>query len=443
MKLITKPEIRLSHPIREVIDLYGYDRYLGTILPGENFPLHSLIVQGLENLENRLVAVSKATSQAFVIDISDFINTYLLPGGVVAYLQDLTNAGKWELYSTYIDPGEGVVTAYFGILLITKLKNRSFSVNCSNADLVDIFYYYDKYLGNSHWFMPEGCVIGVCAKYKIKEKQDFLSFDIEFQSDFCLSGTSTSSTNCYRTKIGFVDKSFFKKIPDLNRIHRVSGPRSNEVSYVKGGISDFLALKAIAYNNGINISNDVLRILDWGVGCGRIARRFSEDAVKSAVFGIDIDSDNIGWCKSNLKGEFNVVPLFPPTNFESGQFDLIYSCSVLSHLTEDSIRLWLNELNRILSLDGLALLSFNGSSNSAAYLSRRPEHVNALRMNKLFDSDINRQLDGFIDGHDYYRATFASDEWWRNMFSLYFELIDFEQSVVSGHQHIAVLRKRK
>jgi SAM-dependent methyltransferase len=437
MKLLTQPEIRLNESVRESMDLYVHDLYIGTLSPEGGFPLHPLIGQDLKRLDHGVAAVSIATSQAFVIDISDFVKTYLTSGGIVAYLQALTNAGKWELYSTYLDPSIGVVTAYFGVLLTAKLKEKTFLINCHNADLVDVFYYYDKYLGNSHWFMPDGCVIGVCAKYKIKEVQDYLAFDITFQGKVDLS-----ETNCYRTKVGFVDNSFFTKIPDIDRIHRVSGPRSNEITYLKGGLSDFLALKAIASKHGIHVSNDALRILDWGVGCGRIARRFAEDAVKSIVFGIDIDSDNVDWCKNNLNGEFSVVPLSPPINFESGQFDLIYSCSVLSHLTEEYIDLWLSELNRILRSDGLALLSFNGSSNSAAYLSRRPEHVNSLRMNKLFDSDVNRQLDGFISGDEYYRATFATDEWWRQMFNVHFELVDMERSVVSGHQHIAVLRKR-
>ena len=59
---------------------------------------------------------------------------------------------------------------------------------------------------------------------------------------------------------------------------------------------------------------------------------------------------------------------------------------------------------------------------------------------KLFDSDVNNELDGFIPNTDYYRASFASDEWWKSKFSNYFKHVDIELSVVNGFQHIAVLR---
>lgn len=437
MKLLIRPDIRLSHPTSESLDLYAHDHHVGTISPGGGVPLHSFIQVNPRVLEKGLVAISKTTSHAFRIDVTEFVNEYLSPGGVVEYLQSITNAGKWELYSTYPNTAKGIVTAYFGVLLTTRLRGRSFSIVCNNKHPIEFLCYYDKYFGGTHWYMPDGCVIGVCAKYKIEGKQDYLSFDIIFDED-----DDSSCNDCYRTKVGFIDKIFFTNMPDKERIHRISGPNSNEVSYVKGGISDYLALKAIAAKHGLRISRDALTILDWGVGCGRVARQFAADSVKSSLFGIDIDRDNITWCEEHLKGVFIPVPLAPPIPFSTSKFHLIYSCSVLSHLTEAYIHLWLEELNRVLDLHGIALLSFNGSSNSAPYLSRRPDLVYNLRLNKLFDSDVNRQLEGFIDGQDYYRATFATDEWWYHAFNLHFDLIHVERSVVSGYQHIAVLRKK-
>lgn len=438
MKLQIIPEIKLSAQINDNVDLYVHDNYIGTFHQGEVFPLHSLIFQCLEDLCRGVVAVSRSNSKAFVIDVGEFVDKYLMSGGILEYLQSLTNAGKWELYSTYKGPEEGTLTAYFGLLFPLNLRNKSFSIVCNSAELINMFFYYDKNLGNSHWFMPKGCVIGVCATFKILEYHDYLTFDVVFDNE-----VGSSILSCFRTRVGFIDKSFFNNIPDINRIHRISGPRANEVSYVKGGLADFLALKSIISKYGICLDSASLRILDWGVGCGRVARRFVEHATKSVLYGIDIDRDNIDWCQKKLIGEFSTVPLSPPTSFESGFFDIIYSCSVLSHLTEKYIHLWLHEINRLLSPDGIALLSFNGSSNSSAYLSRRPGCIESLCKYNFFDADVNRQLQGFIDSNDYYRATFAVDEWWFDVLSTHFDLVSIELSVVSGHQHIAVLHKKK
>jgi hypothetical protein len=115
---------------------------------------------------------------------------------------------------------------------------------------------------------------------------------------------------------------------------------------------------------------------------------------------------------------------------------------VLSHLSETASHSWLKELHRLLSPSGLALLSFNGSSNLATYLASRPGALAHALRRGFFDEDVNNDLHGFIPSNNYYRATFASDGWWRATFERYFELVAVESAVVSGHQDIAVLRRK-
>ena len=61
---------------------------------------------------------------------------------------------------------------------------------------------------------------------------------------------------------------------------------------------------------------------------------------------------------------------------------------------------------------------------------------------QLFDADVNHDLDGFIPGKEYYRASFASDEWWIEMFEKFFHVVRTEQCVVNGYQHIAIVRRK-
>ena len=70
---------------------------------------------------------------------------------------------------------------------------------------------------------------------------------------------------------------------------------------------------------------DFTSICDWGCGCGRLIQAIHHLAPGANLTGIDIDRDNIEWCEQNLKyAQFHDVPLFPPTKFADGQFDLLF-----------------------------------------------------------------------------------------------------------------------
>ena len=78
--------------------------------------------------------------------------------------------------------------------------------------------------------------------------------------------------------------------------------------------------------------NACRHVLDWGVGCARIARFFPEP-VRGRVYGVDIDSFNIGWCRGNIPGiAFEVTSPVPPLPFSDGFFELVYGHSVFTHL---------------------------------------------------------------------------------------------------------------
>jgi SAM-dependent methyltransferase len=222
---------------------------------------------------------------------------------------------------------------------------------------------------------------------------------------------------------------------------RVSGPKERPISFINKGFTASRRLRAIALKHGVKLDSPQLRILDWGVGCGRVIRHF-EDLPTSDLWGVDIDEDNVAWCNGNLRSKSFLTNLSPPTPLADATCDLIYSCSVLSHLTEESTLEWLAEMQRLLSADGIGLLSFNGTANAATYLSRRPREFVQMLQTGFYDNDINHDLDGFIGNSEYYRATFCSDQWWQTAFSKYFELVSVEPGVVSNHQNIAVVRKK-
>jgi SAM-dependent methyltransferase len=112
------------------------------------------------------------------------------------------------------------------------------------------------------------------------------------------------------------------------------------------------------------------RILDFGCGCGREARRLLLQRDKPKVYvGIDISKPMIEWCQRNLAREgfrflhhdvWNVK--YAPENsrnrylpiLDAGrQFTLIEANSVFTHLHEDQSEFYLQQMSSMLAPNGL------------------------------------------------------------------------------------------
>ena len=95
-------------------------------------------------------------------------------------------------------------------------------------------------------------------------------------------------------------------------------------------------------------------ILDFGCGWGRIIRFFIKDIQSSKIWGCDPEEEMIKICKEQNKYcNFECIKSYPPTSFHDNTFDLIYSYSVFSHLSEDLHLRILQEIKRILRPGGI------------------------------------------------------------------------------------------
>jgi SAM-dependent methyltransferase len=121
------------------------------------------------------------------------------------------------------------------------------------------------------------------------------------------------------------------------------------------------------------------RALDFGCGCGRIARHMLP--VVAELHGVDHNRRLVRWCERNLKpGSFRPNGMQPPLPFPAGRFDLVWAWSVFTHLPADLQRLWISELGRVVAPGGLIIFTTHGRAMAAAL---RPDRRAAFERGEL------------------------------------------------------------
>jgi hypothetical protein len=146
-------------------------------------------------------------------------------------------------------------------------------------------------------------------------------------------------------------------VPPGELINQVSGMPSEEIFLASGADGRNIIADVLA-TNGIDIEH-MDRLLDFGVGCGRIARHWQD--VSAELHGCDYNPALVEWCNANLPHVTAVCnQLNPPLPYGDQAFDFVYALSVFTHLTEPQQRPWSAELRRVTRLDGTVLFTTHG-----------------------------------------------------------------------------------
>ncbi|HWB82808.1 MAG TPA: class I SAM-dependent methyltransferase [Bryobacteraceae bacterium] len=233
-------------------------------------------------------------------------------------------------------------------------------------------------------------------------------------------------------------------VPGTDAIRRIAG-RERADLFLLEGYTAYRKLENILHETAGRTFADAANVLDWGCGCGRLMRylaRPSEVLAGAAQWtGADIDAESIAWCRSHLTGDFVVLPLLPPSPLPDHHFDLILGVSVLTHLNEETQRLWLEELQRVSRPGAILLLSYHGEA-SVERSAFSTEWVDAW-LSRGFDAGIvDHALDQVISEKSYYRAAFHTTGYIHQNWSKYFEILAIKDSVISNHQNLAILKRR-
>lgn len=239
----------------------------------------------------------------------------------------------------------------------------------------------------------------------------------------------------------FCDAAREGEFPGEERRFRVIGNRDLN-GFILTGLTDFKRLDAAALALTGKGLGEYPRILDWGCGCGRLAR-YTARLPNVALTGCDIDADNVAWCAEHLLGRFASTTLTPPLPFVDASFDLVYGVSVFTHLREPLQNAWLDELRRVTAPGALLLMTIHGhTALDYAGLSREDYGILRRRISDqgLYVSSTNTQLDGHAEHKGEYVNVFHDLSYVRRNWSRYFEIVEILPGYIYTHD-LVVLRR--
>jgi SAM-dependent methyltransferase len=235
--------------------------------------------------------------------------------------------------------------------------------------------------------------------------------------------------------------------PDVKNYERTCGPVTSEAvdaiipSFNISGVSIAYQLHSLARK--FFAETGPATILDWGIGCGRVAvplkRGMNPDA---RVIGVEVDRVNAEWCRQNLRDiPVSTSDFFPPLEIEASSIDMIYGISVMTHLTEGAQYAWLKELWRVLKPGGICVLTTHGEYALLIHNTRDRHVINQLASIGISDIIVDANLGPRLEFKRYYRGTFQLRRQVEEQWSKFLEVIAYYPAGLQVFQDIVVLRK--
>jgi ubiquinone/menaquinone biosynthesis C-methylase UbiE len=157
-------------------------------------------------------------------------------------------------------------------------------------------------------------------------------------------------------------------------MHLWEGYASTPEEYLESAQHDMAIMLEILSKAGAS-PQELARVLDFGCAAGRMLRFYPHREGTSERWGVDINAQHINWCQLHLSPPFSFVTTTtaPHLPFEDGYFDLVYSGSVFTHIS-DRADAWFLELRRIVRKGGYLYITIHDKRTVEVLLTKYKDH---------------------------------------------------------------------
>jgi SAM-dependent methyltransferase len=232
----------------------------------------------------------------------------------------------------------------------------------------------------------------------------------------------------------YAERAEFARLPPASLRYRVHGTPDVE-GFLNVGKKWSRIIEATLEKIGKDFDS-FQNVLDFGCGCGRTLIWFANRSRSPRLYGTDIDTEAISWCRANLdSARFSVNDPLPPLEYPSETFDLVYAISVFTHLDEGYQFSWLNELKRVTRPEGIVLLTVHGRH---AWEDLPREDVVDIE-SKGFKFIASNTMKGIFP--EWYQNAYHSEEYVLDRYSKYFDVLAYIPKGMSDLQDVVILQK--
>lgn len=161
------------------------------------------------------------------------------------------------------------------------------------------------------------------------------------------------------------------RVPSAGQVDQVQRPeKSIPGAFVATGQRTVLSYLCELRDHGFDPTR-FERILEFGVGFGRLIRHFYPFAAE--LHGCDVTGSAVRYCQDCYGGRVQVVRSDPkpPLPYPHGHFDYVYANSVFTHIPALLVPDWVAEMARITRPGGCVILSVFGSNRYLRRLTER------------------------------------------------------------------------
>jgi ubiquinone/menaquinone biosynthesis C-methylase UbiE len=198
----------------------------------------------------------------------------------------------------------------------------------------------------------------------------------------------------------------------VSRDREEYGTDDQSLIYWLMGLGDYVFIKRMLQQQGRELSPG-FSVLDLGCASGRVIRHFAAHESNLALYGADINQNNVTWANTYLPDHLTIFQntVLPQLPLASNSLDLVYGCSLFTHI-DDQEATWLLEIYRILKPGGMAFFTIHSERtwsqlNPDHYLFQlftgRPHQIRELNITEV-------TADLFSQEMPYERIVFAATD---------------------------------